>query len=537
MLPRLTDAQKELFNCLGDVWWRLDNLYYIQDEKGQKVKFRLRPIQRLFLMCMWYFNIVLKARQLGFTTTIDIFILDRAIFNANTKAGIVAHHKDDVTKIFRDKVKFAYDNMPPDIKAFVSARVDRANELEFSNGSSVRVAVSMRSGTLQCLHVSEYGKLCARFPAKAIEVQTGTLPTVHEDGFIWIESTAEGVGGHFHEMTMEAKEAAEEKRPLSKKDFKFHFFPWWEDDKYELDPPAGFEFSEKHLRYFEATEKAIKRTLSDRKRYWYVVTERTQKDKMKQEFPSYPEEAFLFSGRKAFDADALAIAKSECYAPVWIGDISVVDGRLHEDSNGCLVIWQMPDPNESYAIGADVAEGLIDGDYSSADVLDSWGNQVATWHGHIDTDLYGRVLYWLGKLYNTAFLGVERNNHGHAVLNVLKAGEFQYSNLYVQEQLDEKNRKRTKKLGWYTSTSTKPLIIDNLKSLIRDGESGIASAAHINECYSFVVDEKGRYGATPKTHDDRVMSYAIAKQMLAVMPRESMKQHRVKREQRDWRTR
>ncbi|MGY8873087.1 MAG: terminase, partial [Pseudomonadales bacterium] len=165
-----TDKQKELLHCLGDVWWRLDNLYFIEDEKGNKVRFRLRPIQHIFLMSMWFFNIILKARQLGFTTTIDIFILDRALFNPNTKCGIVAHTKDDVYKIFSSKIKFGYDNLPPDIKGFVQATSKRANEIEFTNGSSIRVAVSMRSGTLQCLHISEYGKVCAKYPAKAQEI-------------------------------------------------------------------------------------------------------------------------------------------------------------------------------------------------------------------------------------------------------------------------------------------------------------------------------------------------------------------------------
>ncbi|MGY8873088.1 MAG: hypothetical protein ACKVJE_21905, partial [Pseudomonadales bacterium] len=373
-------------------------------------------------------------------------------------------------------------------------------------------------------------------------IRTGTLPTVHEDGFIWIESTAEGVGGHFHELSMESKEAFDEGRELSKFDYKFHFFPWWKDPKYEIDPPEGYEFSQAHLKYFEATEKAIAQKLSLRKRYWYIVKEREQKELMKQEFPSYPEEAFLFSGRKAFDANALAEAKGECYDPIWVGDISVVDGRRHEATDGCLTIWQLPDPNEQYAVGADVAEGLEisesekDSDYSSADVLDSWGQQVATWHGRIDPDLFAKILYWLGMFYNTAYLGPERNNHGHLVLNVLKQAPYRYPNLHVQQQTDDKNHKKTRKLGWLTTSVTKPLMIDNLKELIREGESGVASKAHIQEMFTYIVDQKGRYNATPNCHDDRVISYAIAHQMLAVMPRKPKQDYKVARgEPRDWR--
>ena len=61
---------------------------------------------------------------------------------------------------------------------------DAADELLFSNNSSIRVGVSMRSGTLQYLHISEYGQVCARFPEKAREIRTGALNTVQagQDG-------------------------------------------------------------------------------------------------------------------------------------------------------------------------------------------------------------------------------------------------------------------------------------------------------------------------------------------------------------------
>lgn len=512
-------AVNELYDCLRDVWWRLDNLYFIQDEDGNKVKFKLRPIQKLFLQLAWYRNVILKARQLGFTTSIDIFILDRAIFNANMQCGIIAHTKDDVTEIFEKKIKYAYLNLPSDIRAMVTAETDRANQMKFSNGSQVRVAVSMRSGTLQVLHISEYGKLWAWYPKKAAEVKTGSLPTVHKDGLIFIESTAEGVGGHFHEICVEAQELQTTGRQLSQLDYKFHFYPWYGDDKYEEDPPAGFEFSEAHKKYFDSIEKAINKKLSTRKRYWYVVTERTYKQEMKQEYPSTPEEAFLFSGRKAFDADDLNEASGLCYEPIFVGEISIVNGELTSRADGELVIWDMPDQSEQYAIGADVAEGLEHGDYSSVDILDGWGQQVAHWHGHIDTDLFGQVLFQLGKLFNWAYLGPERNNHGHAVINKLR--DLAYPNLHIQTQLDDKNDKRTRKYGWHTNQASKPFIIDGLKALLRDGEAGIRHKATVSEMHTYIVDSQGRFNAQENCHDDRVMSYAIAQEMVRVMPRKS----------------
>ena len=122
---------------------------------------------------MHFMNVVLKARQLGFTTFIDLFMLDQCLFNSNVRAGIIAHNRDDAKIIFRDKIKYPYDNLPDVLRARISAESDTAQELLFSNNSSIRVGTSLRSGTLQLLHVSEYGKLCAKYPEKAREVRTG----------------------------------------------------------------------------------------------------------------------------------------------------------------------------------------------------------------------------------------------------------------------------------------------------------------------------------------------------------------------------
>ncbi len=85
-------------------------------------------------------------------------------------------------------------------------------------------------------------------------------------------------------------------------------------------------------------------------------------------------------------------------------------GVLESHSHGPYREWFTPIPNESYVIGIDVAEGLSYGDYSCAQVLDSEGNQVACYHGHIDPYEYGNFLAKLGERWNRAYLVVERNN-------------------------------------------------------------------------------------------------------------------------------
>ena len=82
---------------------------------------------------MHFRNIILKARQLGFTTFIDLYILDTCLFNPTIKAGIIAHHMDDAKTIFDEKIKFPYDNLDPQLRSLLNAKTDRANEIKFSN--------------------------------------------------------------------------------------------------------------------------------------------------------------------------------------------------------------------------------------------------------------------------------------------------------------------------------------------------------------------------------------------------------------------
>src|SRR3990167_1991070 len=185
---------------LADLRWRLNNLYYIVDEQGDRVLFRLNWAQEKLFNDMHYWNVILKARQLGFTTFIQIYMLDQCMFNDNVRAGTIAHTREDAEAFFRDKVKYPYDNLSDRLKAVNPAVEDSARRLSFKNNSSIRVGTSLRSGTFQLLHVSEFGKICAKFPEKAREIKTGAFNTVHAGQLIWVESTAEGQDGDFYQM-------------------------------------------------------------------------------------------------------------------------------------------------------------------------------------------------------------------------------------------------------------------------------------------------------------------------------------------------
>ncbi|MGV4317423.1 terminase [Citrobacter freundii] len=550
-LTGMSEEEQRLFilTKLSNPWWRLNNLYKIQDEKGILVTFRMRPAQRRLFRNMHNKNTILKARQLGFSTSIDIYLLDQALFTPNLKCGIVAQDKQAAGEIFRTKIAVPFDNLPGWLRASftVVERRSGANGgfILFGNGSSVGVATSFRSGTVQRLHISEHGKICAKYPAKAKELRTGTLNAVADECIIFIESTAEGVGGDYHSICTAAIELEQAGIELTAQDFKFHFYPWYDDPKYQAPVPAGgLRLSKYHQKYFAAVEQRMDITLTDTQKQWYIGKERTQGEEMKQEFPSTPEEAFLTSGRRVFDAIATMRAGGRCITPLIVYDMDPVTGKkskvqtlrggnkeeLQRTLMNHLLVWELPDPDDDYAIGADIAEGLEHGDRSSFDVVKkSTGEQVAHWYGHLDAELFAMLLAHAGRLYSgivrqgehetqiPAYIGPERNNHGHAVIQKLRE-IYPTSRIYTEEYIDRDNDDETAKLGWLTTKQSKPIVIEGMKTLLRENCDGIRWLGTITEMSSYVYDKKGSMNAQEGCFDDQVMSYCIAQEMRARMP-------------------
>lgn len=304
------DQAEELFS---DRRWRLNNLYTIKDKQGKAVRFVMNPAQERLLDQLHTLNVILKARQLGFTTLIQMFMLDACLFNSNTSAGIIAHNREDAEAFFDDKIKFAYDQLDEEIRRAVPATQDSAKSLTFANGSRIRVGTSLRSGTFQFLHVSEFGKTCAQFPAKAKEIVTGAFNAVEAGQFIAVESTAEGEGGYFHDMVMEAKRRAEAQAPITALDFKLHFFPWYHDTNYALsaEDTAKVTLTDEQEKYFDELAHRHGVELTAEQEAWYVKKQVTQKDEMKREYPATVEEAFAASIEGAYFSDQMKRVRVE----------------------------------------------------------------------------------------------------------------------------------------------------------------------------------------------------------------------------------
>ena len=284
----------------------MNNLYYIVNEKGQKVRFRMNRVQLLLFKALWYLNIVLKSRQHGVTTFFCIYFLDVALFNSNVRCGIIAHNREDAQSFFADKVKYAYDNLPDEIKLARHAKSDSSRELKFSNDSAIRVGVSMRSGTYQYLHISEFGKICKKYPEKAKEIVTGALNTVHVGQFITIESTAEGNEGYFYDYCQDAKKKKMRGVELTPMDFKFFFFAWWQDPRNKLDDVSGVVLPAALKKYFAELRRKFGIELTASQKAWYAKKWTTQGELMKREHPSTADEAFEASVEGAYFATQFA---------------------------------------------------------------------------------------------------------------------------------------------------------------------------------------------------------------------------------------
>ena len=271
----------------SDPLWRLNNLYWIINKDGRRVCFELNDAQAEFYRQQHGRDIILKARQLGFTTLACLIALDECLFIPNWRAAIIAHKLDDAKSIFSTKIKFPYDNLPDLLRAELPLVRDSADTLALANGSSVEVKTSARSGTYQRLHISEFGKICATSPEKAREIVTGSFPAA-ERGHITVESTAEGRDGRFFEMCQTAR--AREGKELAGREFKFHFFPWWESPEYEADPELVTITAEDQRYFAKVDAEGI--SLTDRQKAWWVLTERDQGGDMLREYPATPDEAF-----------------------------------------------------------------------------------------------------------------------------------------------------------------------------------------------------------------------------------------------------
>ena len=488
------------------------NILKIVNKDGESVPFRLNPAQ------LYFHNqleaqlketktvraLALKARQTGISTYTQGRFYWKVTQNRNANAFVLSHLATSTDAIF-NMVKYFYDNVPH--PAFAPALSSQsASTLVFDEINSryrVGTARSTQTGrgqTNRLIHGSEVA-----FYPQGSDITAGLLQTVGgKNSEVILESTANGAGGWFYDQVM--------KSLRGETDWIVSFIPWFWMAEYRRKPSPYFEATPEEYRLaqrygLDDAQLCFRRSKLD---------ELGGTDMFAQEYPANPMEAFLTSGRCFVEDTHLTGAENDCYTPDFIGDIN--SGAISKRAYGPYKEWFPPMSEDNYCIGIDVAEGLSYGDYSVAQVLDSQGRQVATWHGHIDPWDWGNVIAQIGQRYNNAYVVVERNNHGLTTLRRLQ--ELSYPNMFVEHSVDGAySDKMTKRGGFLTTSKTKPLIIDGLAALLRQGQSGIADQDLINELRTYIIDDKGAFNSQSGCYDDRVMAYAIALHGLASMPR------------------
>jgi hypothetical protein len=286
----LTESEKaELLAKLSDPVWRICNLYRIVNKHGKEVPFVPTEEQMSIIDAVYVLkqkrHAILKARQMGFSTLIELMILDACYFGENVQASIIDQTQAHASEKLEKKIKFAYEKLGPLRERLLE---DNSRGMAFSNGSAIAAGKSARGGTNQWLHVSEWGPIAHEDPKRSEEIKTGALPTA-EHGIIFIESTFKGgKGGHFYEVLKTAMETPIDHR--TDKDFVFHFFPWYLDKGYTLEGSAD-AISADIRAYFVQKERELGFSFTPGQMLWYAKTKAEQGIFMFREYPTTVEEA------------------------------------------------------------------------------------------------------------------------------------------------------------------------------------------------------------------------------------------------------
>jgi len=513
--------------------WRLNNLYFIITKSGTKEVFRMNRAQLHFFNTYldipkpYHRHVILKSRQLGFTTFIDLFILDEILFNHNKEGLIIAHKIQDAAEIFDKKIDFAVRNMAEDVKgAFFKINRASARKIQVvidygpdaGSTSSIAVSVSGRSGTYHVVHISEFAKMCVMFPRRAEEVETGTFPTVPFDGFIFIESTAEGMAGRFYEIFQESWVTRDQITPLiSQVQFLPHFYNWQYDDMemakiYENIPTSKMAECEIDWASYQQEHNLTDKEITYYYMKWLQFGGKGSPDatkKLLQEYPTTPEEAFLSTGQTYFPTAKAAALLLETI-PGTRGELILNEKgepAFSPTSMGRVEVFKMPEVGTRYIIGGDTAEGLAHGDAQVLYVINHKTEDCdAIYRSQVPPDELSTDAFQIGKFYNYALLGIEVNKDGLWVNDALE--KMGYINLYYRKVFDDITQKITKYFGWKTTGATRPFALASLKAAFLRKSSGFP-AALLGEMFTFVRNEKGKPEAMANKHDDIIMAASI----------------------------
>lgn len=462
-------------------------------------------------------SVVLKCRQAGFSSIVA-GINVHAMTTRYNERGIMLADKFSRTGEVHGIYSHMVNNIPEKIRPMIAKNNDE--EVLFDNpnkdlrnakpglGSGFKSYTALdenagRSGTRMFAHLTEMA-----FYRYAMQIDEGvqnSIPLAKGTRIIK-ESTANGMANH-GEAFYNLWTAAEAGESI----YKPYFVAWHEIDDYQLPVPPGFILTPKEIDLIKLCPSITNANLVWRrlKISEYSSTSDSPlppEERFAQDFPSYPSEAFLSTGRPVFDMQKLKEHSEDLKRhPPKIQDIKIKQTYLSMYPK-LLTVYFVPEKGMKYSIGADVALGLDIGDSSSAKILDSNHREVAYFHGQIDPDHFGRCLVELAKIYNNAIIVPERNSMGHTTLNAIK--EMGYTRIYNSEVIDELDEhKITSKLGWLTTSKSKQVMLNALIAEYRDDDVTILDVGTINEMIKCTRESDGNVDLNGK---DRLVALCLA---------------------------
>lgn len=489
----------------------------IKTKSGTVVPFRLNDAQRkLYAVAKRQQDagkpvrlIILKARQLGFSTLTEGLIFHACATRKNVNALIVAHREDATANLFRMS-KLFYDELPAPVKPML--RASNAQELVFENPSKLRSEREARPGlrsrircataggrgigrsdTLQCVHLSEYAFWPDGADGKASTL-AGILQAVPSlpGTMVVIESTANGF-----EDFKERWDAA----VAGENDFEPVFFAWFENPDYSMPVVPGTEWTpeERELRdAYQLTDEQLQW------RRWCIANNcGGSLDMFRQEYPASPGEAFLHSGTGVFDNEQIVLRLERLPSPAGRGEFT--DGEWTESETGAITLYELPENGVPYVLGGDTAgEGS---DYFTAIVINNvTGRIAAKLRQRYSEPEYVRQIYALGRLYNDALVAIETN---FSTYPVMKLQEMEYPNQYSREREDTYTRQMRKSYGFRTDRQSRPRAIANLVEVFSAHPEWFTDRELLEEMLTFCYNEDHRPEALAGKHDDLVMGAAI----------------------------
>ena len=495
----------------------IENCLKIKTKSGTVVPFRLNDAQRkLYAVAKRQQDagkpvrlIILKARQLGFSTLTEGLIFHACATRKNVNALIVAHREDATANLFRMS-KLFYDELPAPVKPML--RASNAQELVFENPSKLRSEREARPGlrsrircataggrgigrsdTLQCVHLSEYAFWPDGADGKASTL-AGILQAVPSlpGTMVVIESTANGF-----EDFKERWDAA----VAGENDFEPVFFAWFENPDYSMPVVPGTEWTPEE-RDLKAAYQLTDEQLQWRR--WCIANNcGGSLDMFRQEYPASPGEAFLHSGTGVFDNEQIVLRLERLPEPAGRGEFT--DGEWTESETGAITLYELPEEGVPYVLGGDTAgEGS---DYFTAIVINNVsGRIVAKLRQKYSEPEYVRQICALGRFYNDALVAIETN---FSTYPVMKLQEMEYPNQYSREREDTYTRQMRKSYGFRTDRQSRPRAIANLVEVFSSHPEWFTDRELLEEMLTFCYNEDHRPEALAGKHDDLVMGAAI----------------------------